>query len=742
MQGLVRHRLGRYGLSGISSLLTHLLVLIIMVEAAGWTSVSASTLGFIASIVVSFTLQHRWVFEHDHPVRRTLPRFLIVTLVGMGLNALIMAVGTGALSAPYLLAQAVAFAAIPISNYLLNRRWTFDTPPASEGFQPVTMVAAMSASHRWLLSLLMISFICAVMVAVLHLDLARDLAIAYDMRQSGNWLLVGPQLAGIFNLGPIWYYLLAAMQAVGLGVTGIALILTVIASLAFVLVYRAGVLWSSPGVGLIWAMLLLVPGWPRFEQVFITHPILTTTLLATMLVFGLRFLARGRIRDLIAMSLSFSLALHAHPTSLMVIALPFGLVVMAAFRHGLRPVGLILAALVALLPFLPYLIDQQLNSWPLLSELNEFQSGQAGVFSLSNAMNLAGQVLGGGLHYCLRYIVGLPSPASLALTGLFCLTATIGLVGALIRALQGDRIALLFWITLISGWLGLVGLRVVHPYYMLTPIWFVLCGLIAIGLGTGSAFKSTWMTASARAALPIVSVSLLVALHLVFVAAATRTLHFGQWPFAINPMMDVKQPVDLHRPHPLLSAVQSRQTGRWLCRNSGLAIHGPMALTLVHGYAMGARLTCGGIDHLAGGSEIGQAHVIGLSKALASEIDQTPVAEVGAFSLFNVSATPREQVSIALDSFRDYPPYSPAFSPESEERLELDAAAGDWLVVTHLGFALSRRPEITLHCSQRPLPPRREDNVTWLFRAADCSADLILTIKVSDATHVDVVQVD
>ncbi len=740
MQGLIGHRLGRYGITGFSSLLTHLLVLIILVEGAGWASVPASTLGFIASIVVSFTLQHHWVFAHDHPVRRTLPRFLVVTLVGMGLNASIMAVGTGVLSAPYVLAQVVAFVAIPVSNYLLNRRWTFDTPNASEDFQQVATVSRMSSSHRWFVSLLMISFVCTVTASVLHLDLARDLAIAYDMRQSRDWLLVGPQLAGVFNLGPIWYYLLAGLQAVGMGVTGIALTLTLIASLAFVLVYRAGALWSSPGIGLIWAMLLLVPGWQRFEQVFITHPILTTPLLASMLVFGLQFLTRGRIRDLILMSLSFSLALHAHPTSLMVIALPFGLVVMAGFRHGARPVGLILAALVALLPFLPYLIDQQLSGWPLLSELDEFQSGQAGVFSVSNAMTIAGQLLGGGLHYCLRYIVGLPSLASLALTGLFCLTATIGLVGALIRVFQGDRIALLFWITLVSGWLGLVGLRVVHPYYMLTPIWFVLSGLIAIGLSTAFAFQSTRMTTSARAALPIACVSLLVALHLVFVVAATRTLQVGHWPFAINPVMDVKHPVDLHRPHPLLSAVQSRQTGRWLCRNSGLAIHGSLALTLIHGYAMDARLTCSGIDHSAGGSEAGRAHVIGISKALASEIDRKPVAKVGAFSVFNVSATPREQVSIALETFRDYPPYTPAFSPEKEESVELDAADGDWLVVTHLGFALSRRPEITLHCSQIPLPPRREDNVTWLFRTGDCSGDLVLTLRVSDADHVDVVQ--
>jgi putative flippase GtrA len=118
-------RLVRYGFAGAASAVTHLGILTVLVELAGFRPVMSSALGFTASIGVSYLLQRSWVFASAVPNHVALPRFLLVTAVGFTLNVVIMWGGTEALQLNYLLVQLVALVAIPLSNYTLNSIWTF-----------------------------------------------------------------------------------------------------------------------------------------------------------------------------------------------------------------------------------------------------------------------------------------------------------------------------------------------------------------------------------------------------------------------------------------------------------------------------------------------------------------------------------------------------------------------------------------------------------------------------------------
>src|SRR5699024_6912188 len=92
--------------------------------------VLASTIGFVLSIVVSYTLQKLWVFSSTARHRTTLPRFLAATTVAMLLNAAVLTLGTEVFSIHYLVVQGVALVLIPLSNYLINSLWTFRDDPA------------------------------------------------------------------------------------------------------------------------------------------------------------------------------------------------------------------------------------------------------------------------------------------------------------------------------------------------------------------------------------------------------------------------------------------------------------------------------------------------------------------------------------------------------------------------------------------------------------------------------------
>jgi putative flippase GtrA len=120
-------RLIRYGISGGASALTHFGVGLLLAEVFGVRPVVASTAGFAASVLVSYTLQFAWVFKSSATHVSAGGRFLTVTAVAFALNTVVLWLGTERLHAPYPLVQMVALTLIPIVNYSINSRWTFRT---------------------------------------------------------------------------------------------------------------------------------------------------------------------------------------------------------------------------------------------------------------------------------------------------------------------------------------------------------------------------------------------------------------------------------------------------------------------------------------------------------------------------------------------------------------------------------------------------------------------------------------
>lgn len=121
-------RLIRYGISGCASALTHFSVGLLLAEVLGVRPVAASTTGFVASVLVSYVLQHTWVFRSSSRHVVTSGRFLTVTGVALALNTVILWTGTEIFAAPYAVVQSVALVVIPCVNYVMNSRWTFRVP--------------------------------------------------------------------------------------------------------------------------------------------------------------------------------------------------------------------------------------------------------------------------------------------------------------------------------------------------------------------------------------------------------------------------------------------------------------------------------------------------------------------------------------------------------------------------------------------------------------------------------------
>lgn len=122
---MLQFQVVRFAVVGVVATLTHLGVLVIGVEGFGLSPLLASTLGFLAAVADSYWLNRIWTFVSAQPHRQTLWRFLIVALFGLGLNSAMMILLVQNLNWWYLWAQLLTLLVVPVSNYLLNKHWTF-----------------------------------------------------------------------------------------------------------------------------------------------------------------------------------------------------------------------------------------------------------------------------------------------------------------------------------------------------------------------------------------------------------------------------------------------------------------------------------------------------------------------------------------------------------------------------------------------------------------------------------------
>ncbi|MFZ2650833.1 MAG: GtrA family protein [Burkholderiaceae bacterium] len=120
-----RSRLLRYCTVGVAATALHYAVLVAAVELAGFAAALASALGSVGGAAFSYACNRRFTFESSARHRQALPRFVAVAVLGAGVNAVVVALGTLVLGWHYLIAQVLATLLVLLGGFTLNRFWTF-----------------------------------------------------------------------------------------------------------------------------------------------------------------------------------------------------------------------------------------------------------------------------------------------------------------------------------------------------------------------------------------------------------------------------------------------------------------------------------------------------------------------------------------------------------------------------------------------------------------------------------------
>lgn len=117
----------RYGLVSVLALVVDVVALVLGVEVVGLPPVLAATVSFSLGILVNFCCTRVWVFTRRRPTRRRVEfgLFALVGVIGLGLNAAIMAGLHTGLGSHYLLAKAVATVVVFFWNFLARRQFIY-----------------------------------------------------------------------------------------------------------------------------------------------------------------------------------------------------------------------------------------------------------------------------------------------------------------------------------------------------------------------------------------------------------------------------------------------------------------------------------------------------------------------------------------------------------------------------------------------------------------------------------------
>jgi len=123
----------KFATVGAFGMVVDLSILNLLVTLAGWPLVAANSVSFSCAVLSNFTWNRLWTYpeSRDRPIRAQLPQFLLVNLVGLGVNNAVL-LGMHGLFREFLptpydynAAKICAIGIVLFWNFLANRLWTY-----------------------------------------------------------------------------------------------------------------------------------------------------------------------------------------------------------------------------------------------------------------------------------------------------------------------------------------------------------------------------------------------------------------------------------------------------------------------------------------------------------------------------------------------------------------------------------------------------------------------------------------
>jgi len=594
-------------------------------------------------------------------------------------------------------------------------------------------LASTPVEHRLVCLVLVLLWVMAYASALVILDTARDLHFALESAR-GNVPALGPVINSRSYLSPIWFLTLAPVMALTRSATVTLAFVGLLSALKFPLAYVFGSRWRDRDLGFCLMLAVAWPSWNASMVVLPTHTALTEASVLALLLAYLMLYRGGSVFIWLAVGVLHALAMHAHPTTLVLILLA-PVVAWVRLRDSARAnatrlgefASMAAGALLAWLPQLVTWYSAPATSTSLVAAIdsNVWQGVSVLVTRIGN----------------LTFATLVKGPAEvLAWTQstAFILLGAAVLIGAALCALIGHvrergREWRIIWM-LIFAYLGfttiMVMVRSYTPAYMTALLSLGLAPLLALGWRSAGRF-GRWLA---------VGSALLVPLSILMLAAQ------GYASFNTSRFMNVESSDTRRLQIGYLPAWALERLNRRLCETQGsLAIHGYLAALQDAALGFGHRLTCEGREapQLAGKGVPGTRHFLSVPPDLARELALTDAHSWKLIELEPEDVLAPDEHIVPGDPNR-YPPHDFITSAAVPHRLAFNSKPQRRLIITTvLPYGATTIDAVRANGASARLVTTR--NITHVYECAQCQPGAPISweldVSSSDIGSLDVVAI-
>lgn len=115
----------KFSIVGVSNTLLNFAIFILL-NNIGINYILASIIAYSISIINSYFWNSRLVFKYDNKNKKSiLIKFIILNLIGLSINAVLMATLVGVLAIKKIVAMFIVSLLVMCINYILNKIWVF-----------------------------------------------------------------------------------------------------------------------------------------------------------------------------------------------------------------------------------------------------------------------------------------------------------------------------------------------------------------------------------------------------------------------------------------------------------------------------------------------------------------------------------------------------------------------------------------------------------------------------------------
>ena len=113
----------KFGVVGVIAFVIDYGLMVALTELAGVNYLISATISFTVSVVFNYLASMRYVFTHKQGLsrRREFVIFVVLSVIGLGVNDLLMWLGSSVLGVSYLIVKIVATAIVMVYNFVTRK---------------------------------------------------------------------------------------------------------------------------------------------------------------------------------------------------------------------------------------------------------------------------------------------------------------------------------------------------------------------------------------------------------------------------------------------------------------------------------------------------------------------------------------------------------------------------------------------------------------------------------------------